>query len=389
MRDWVEWIYAGDQKREGGPTYLFDYMFTFGDWLAMDGITPQSFKGSTEDAYISSVYYYASTIKLANAAELIGEEEDNAKYHKLAEKIKDAILYEFFSPSGRLVIDTQAGYIIALYFGVYRDKEVIKKGLRLRLQKDGYRIKCGFVGAPLICETLADNGMEDLAFHMFLQEEFPSWLHCVNLGATTIWERWNSLLDDGSISGTGMNSLNHYAYGSVINYAVRYIAGLKPLEPGYRKVKINPQYNAQLGYMNCTYKSVSGTYVANWKINADGTISVHYEIPFDCEAVVSLPEYEKGEIRLEAGIIDITYRPKTDFSSLFNWNSILEDCRKSPEAMEILKETLPVVYGMLLSNNMENLIFTLGELRTMPWYGFTQQDMDKAAEKLFKLKAKL
>lgn len=385
MKDWVEWIRKNDEKRENGPKYLFDFSFTFGDWLAMDGITPQSYKGATDDTYISSVYYYASVKKLAKASKIIGARKEYADYLNLAEKIKEAILFEYFTSSGRLAVDTQTGYIIALYFGIYRDKEILKKQFRLRLQKDCFKIKCGFVGAPLLCEVLADNGMDDLAFHIFLQEDFPSWLHCVNLGATTIWERWNSILEDGSISGTGMNSLNHYAYGSIVNYIVRNIAGLKPLIPGYRKVQIRPQFNAWLGHINCTYKSASGTYVANWKINPDGTISVHYEIPFDCEAILCLPDCESGEMKLSAGITNITYRPQQDYSKLFNWNTILEDCGKSPEAMKILKEELPALYKIIQTKDREYMTFTLGELRNMPWFGFPSKDMEKVTRKLFEL----
>ena len=385
MRDWVEWVRRGDEKRPGGPRYLFDFNFTFGDWLAMDGVTEQSFKGGTEDGYVGSMYFYASTRKLARAAEALGYEEDAGKYAALAEKIRNAILDEYFAPSGRLCMDTQAGYITALKFGVWRDKEVLCAGLKNRLKKDGYRIRCGFVGAPLMCETLAENGMADIALHMFLQEKFPSWLHCVNLGATTIWERWNSVLDDGSISGTGMNSLNHYAYGSVVNYAVRYLAGFQPLEPGCRRVRIQPQLDARLGHMDCAYQSASGKYAANWSIEKDGSVKVHVEVPFDCTAVLVLPE--RDEVELEAGVTDIVYTPEYDFRSLYNWNSLLDDCVNDPRAMELMRELLPVAYGMAVGGDLESLGLSFGEMKGMPWFGFAPDDVDRLAEKLFALKA--
>ena len=385
MQDWVEWMRRGDEGRPGGPRYLFDYAFTFGDWLAMDGVTEQSMKGGTEDGYVGSLYFYTSTCKLVWAAEVLGYQEDAERYAALAEKIRNAILDEYFAPSGRLCIDTQAGYITALKFGVWRDKEILRTGLFNRLKRDGYRIRCGFVGAPLMCETLAENGMADLALHMFLQEKFPSWLHCVNLGATTIWERWNSVLDDGSISGTGMNSLNHYAYGSVVNYAVQHLAGFQPLEPGYQKVRIQPQLDARLGHMNCTYQSASGKYVANWSIEKDSSIKVHVEVPFDCTAVLALPE--RDEVELEAGVTDIVYKPEQDFRALYTWNSLLDDCVDDPRAMELMRELLPVAYGMALSGDIENLGLSFGEMKHMPWFGFAPEDVDRLAERLFALKA--
>lgn len=113
-------------------------------------------------------------------------------------------------------------------------------GLKARFYKDCYKLKGGFTGAPILCRVLAENGFEEDAFYFLLQEDYPGWMHCINLGATTIWERWNSVLDDGHLSGTMMNSLNHYSYGSVVEYLYRDVAGLKALEPGFKKALITP-----------------------------------------------------------------------------------------------------------------------------------------------------
>ena len=382
MKDWVDFITAADVRR--GQKFLYDFAFTFGDWLAMDGVTEQSMKGGTEDGYIASVYYYASAKKVAKAAGILGYEADAAAYEALADRIRSAIIHEYFTPSGRLAIDTQAGYIIALHFGIWVEKSVLLAGLRRRLKRDGNRIRCGFVGAPLICETLADHGMMDLAMHLFLQEKFPSWLHCVNLGATTIWERWNSLLDDGTISGTGMNSLNHYAYGSVANFAVRNIAGLQPLESGYRKVRIKPAPDARLGRMELTYLSASGRYTANWEITADGTLALHYEIPFDCEAEVELPE--TGEIlHLKAGVHDYLLKTERDYRCLYTMETMLDDCAADPRALEILKEELPPAFGMIMGGDIESLSMTFTDLASMPWLGCPAPMVQKAMERLSQL----
>lgn len=399
MKDWVEWIKRGDENRSGGPIYLFDYAFSFGDWLAMDGVSEQSYTGGTEEAYISSVYYYASVKKVADAARVLGKEQERQEYEKLAEKIKAAILEEYFAPSGRLAMGTQTGYIIALYFGIYRDKEVLKRELRKRLRKDGYRIRCGFVGAPLLCETLAKNGMEDIAFHMLLQEEFPSWLHCVNLGATTIWERWNSVQDDGSISPAGMNSLNHYAYGSVVNYIKSCIAGLRTLAPGYRKVLIAPEYDIRIGYMDCRYDSACGQYAISWCIQEDGAISVHLEVPFGCKAVVRLPGMSDAQILQQKGLdlsgktecvvasgsYEIIYRPKRNYKKRYTWNSMLEDMRTDTRAIQILKKKLPVAYEMILGSDLENLTLTLDEMEYKPWLGLEADAVIEAAKELLEL----
>ena len=385
MKDWVDWMTSGDIRR--GQKYLFDFAFTFGDWLAMDGVTDQSMKGGTDDGYIGSVYYYASTMKLARAAKVLGYDADAVIYTSLASNIREAVLNEYFTPTGRLAIDTQAGYIIALRFGIWRDLDVLRLGLRSRIKRDGNRIRCGFTGAPLICETLADNGMMDLAMHLFLQEKFPSWLHCVNLGATTIWERWNSLLDDGSISGTGMNSLNHYAYGSVANFVVRYIGGLVPIEPGYRKVRIAPMPDARLGMMNLTYVSPSGTYAANWRIGKDGKLYFHFEIPFDCEAEVLLPE-KNETIHLDAGSYDYCIETSRDYRLLYTMESMLDHLLPDERAMNILRDNLPIAYGMAMSGDVENLSLTFAELAS-PWFHCPAPQIHKTIELLSELKAEL
>lgn len=386
MKDWVDYVTNQDIRR--GQQYLYNFAFTFGDWLAMDGVTEQSMKGGTEDAFVACVYYYASTRKVARAAGILGYDADAAAYEGLAQRIHSAILHEYFTPAGRLSIDTQAGYIICLHFGIWLDKAVLQEGLRRRLKRDGNRIRCGFVGAPLICETLAENGMMDLAMHLFLQEKFPSWLHCVNLGATTIWERWNSLLDDGSISGTGMNSLNHYAYGSVVHFAVSHIAGFTPLEPGHGRVRIQPTPDPRLGWFHLTYHSVSGKYVSRWRIEKNGTLTFHYEIPFDCQAQVLLPEAE-APMTLTAGSYDFTVIPKRDYRSLYTMDTMLDEVTGDVEAMEILRQELPAAYGMARSGDVEALSMTFRELAAQPWFGCPAEMVDKAVIRLSEIQSNL
>lgn len=385
MQDWVEWIIT--QDKEHGEQHLWNFGFHFGDWLAQDGVTPQSMKGGTDDYFVASVYYYASVLKLAKAAGILGKKEERKQYCRKAEQIYAAILAEYFSPNGRLTIDTQTGYLISLKFGVYINRERVIEGLKVRLKKDCYKIKGGFVGAPMMCQVLAENGMEDIAYYILFQEGFPGWMHCINLGATTIWERWNSVLDDGSISGTEMNSLNHYAYGSVMEYVYRHIAGINETEPGFTAVRFAPQINPKLSHVNYSYDSVSGLYVSNWRINADGTVTVHFEVPFGCTAVALLPGTGGEEVALESGIFEKTYQPQHDYRNLYSMDSRLEELIKDARAMEILKTDLPIAYGLAMSNNPENLSLSLNEMQFMFFMGFNPQMVNVAAEKLLLLKA--
>lgn len=385
MKDWVEWIIA--QDREHGEQHLWNFGFHFGDWLAQDGVTPQSMKGGTDDYFVASIYYYASVLRLAKAAGILEKEEDRRQYCQKAEQIYQAVLAEYFSPNGRLAVDTQTAYLISLKFGVYVDKRRIVEGLKTRLKKDCYKIKGGFVGAPMMCQVLAENGMEDMAYYILFQEGFPGWMHCVNLGATTIWERWNSVLDDGTVSGTSMNSLNHYAYGSVMEYVYRHIAGIHETKAGFRAVRFAPQLNPKLSYVKYTYDSVSGKYVSNWRVNPDGTVTVHFEVPFGCTAIALLPGTDGGEISLTAGVFEKTYQPDRDYRRLYTMDTRLEELRNDERAMGILKTDLPLAYDMIRSNDPENLSLSLNELQFMFFMGFNPQMVRAASEKLFLLMA--
>ena len=271
MKDWVDKI-EKDDKARGEEHYMFDFGDQLGDWVALDGRTQQSFKGKTDDYFISSCYYAMSAKMVSDAAKILGKKEDHDYYLDLHEKIRNAVLKEYFSETGRLTIDTQTGYIVSLYSGIYRNKEKIISGLKKQLYCDCFKIKGGFVGAPIMCKVFADNGLIDEAFYFLLQDRYPGWMHCIDLGATTVWERWNSVLDNGLLSGTLMNSLNHYAFGSVVEFLYRNVAGIVPIEPAFKKALICPLVNLKLGFFKCTYKSANGIYRIEWEILKDGNL---------------------------------------------------------------------------------------------------------------------
>lgn len=339
MRDWVDYVYRADQAR--GQKNLYDFGFQFGDWLALDGATEQSTFGRTDNSYVCSMYYWASTYYVAEAAKVLGLPEVT-EYEARADAIKSAILAEYFTATGRLSIDTQTGYLVALKFGVYKDKQRVIDGLKDRMKKDLNRLKGGFVGSTMMNCVLAENGMVDKAYDFLFYEGFPGWLYAVNLGATTIWERWNSILPDGSISGTGMNSLNHYSYGSVVEFLYRYGAGITPAVPGFRKARIAPQPEIRLGHLECSFDSASGRYVSNWKIEADGSLTFHIEIPFGCEAQVCLPEQE--DKLLTAGSYDFQIRTQRDYRALYSGATPYERLFADERAVTILKKYVPEVY---------------------------------------------
>ena len=381
MKDWVDKIDREDAKR--GHKYLFDFENQLGDWLALDGRTPQSNEGGTDTYFIASCYYASSTKKTADAARVLGFEEDVKQYEERYEKIKAAILNEYYTQTGRLAIDTQTGYIVALHFGIYKDKERVLEGLRKRLYKDCYQLKGGFVGAPLMCRVLAENGLEEEAFYFLLQEEYPGWLHCVNLGATTIWERWNSVLDDGKLSGTMMNSLNHYSFGAIVEYLYRDVAGLKATDAGFQQVEISPLVNQKLHFMKMHYESIYGTYRSEWEILPDGRVHATIEIPFNCTARVGLPFYPEKPIGdLSSGVYEYTYLPTEDLRSRYTKKTLFKDMVKDPKAMAVIERVSPLLQWFLGSGNQDYLHESLTTLQNMFYMGFTKDVIDALTKEL-------
>jgi alpha-L-rhamnosidase len=379
MKGWVDYMDGLDTQR----SYTFRPGFQFGDWLGLDGASETSFKGGTDDDYLGAVYYYQSAKLTAQAAEILGKKEEADHYAALAGHIRQGILNEYFTPNGRFAMDTQASYIVALKFGLWIDRERLIAQFRERLRKDSFKIRCGFVGAPMLCTVLAQCGLHDLAYRFLLSEEFPSWLYCVNLGATTIWERWNSVGSDGTISDTGMNSLNHYSYGSVMEFVYAHAAGIRPAEPGCRKAVIAPHPNHRLPHLECSYDSAAGRYVCNTNVNADGTLSVRIEIPFGCQAAVTLPGSGRGEELLSAGSYDFTYEPERDYRKPFDEHTMIVDLAENQEALGILFSLVPPIGGMAKGKDAEFGCCGLEEFRHL---SFLPIEADKLEEAIRRIK---
>lgn len=292
MRDYTETLIG----RSCEEHTLMLNAFTIGDWLAQDGADPQSCNGGTDKNFILCCYYYYSVSLTGKAAKTLGLTADAERYTDLATRIRNATVRRFFTKTGDFTLDTQAAYVLALKFGFYSEKSRLIEQFRQRLQKDDNRVMTGFTGTPLILPAMFENGLEQEAFSMLLREEYPGWLYCVNLGATTIWERWNSLLPDGTVSGTEMNSFNHYAFGSVCEAIYGNIAGLRPDTPGWTSALIVPHFDRRLGFIDCSYCSVQGTYRSAWYYEKEGSVRFEWEIPEGCRARVVLPGQEEFEI---------------------------------------------------------------------------------------------
>ena len=359
MKDYAETLIKKDIA-EGNKKLIFQG-FTFGDWAAQDGISPQSLIGGTDLKFIKCVYYYRTIELISFAAKELGKEEDFQKYDKLKKEIYNAILDEYFTPNGKFALDTQAAYVLSLYYKIYRKKERVIEDFKERLKKDSFKIKTGFTGTPLILLSLFDNDMDDYAYRILFNEKFPGWIYCIKLGATTIWERWNSLLEDGTISGIMMNSLNHYAYGSVCETIFSRIVGLRNISPGWKKVLIKPQINYRLKNINFSFESISGKFEINWKWENE-KFKLNVVIPNGVEAEIILPN--KKSFKVSGGKYDYECEIDKNIYAPLSINSPIMDILSNEEANKAFKELLPNTYRMASGENDEIRIGTIKQLNS-------------------------
>ena len=292
MKLWTDYIKRIDEEKCGGRR-LWTHGFHFADWLALDNFHKGSSFGGTDQYYVASTYYLYSASLTARAAAALGKKDEAAQYAQLAEEVRAAMRKEYFTPTGRLAVDTQTALVLALYFDIapQEARGRLIEALRTKLEEENVHLTTGFVGTPYLCKALTENGLADYAYTLLLNEDFPSWLYEVNMGATTVWERWNSVLPDGMISDTGMNSLNHYAYGSIVEWMYRYMGGINPAEdePGFKRFTVKPYPDARFAHVRAAYESVYGKIESAWeKTDAGWTFAV--TVPFDTTARFELPE---------------------------------------------------------------------------------------------------
>lgn len=328
MKSWV------DKGIMRGPNGLWDKNnWQFGDWLDPAAPPSEPGQGRTDSLIVGDAYLVRVFETISKVSVLLGEKGDAERYSKEALRVRQAFQYEYTTRSGLLVGDTQTALSLALCFGLYDEQEhMVQAASRLchLVHTSRYRIATGFAGTPLITHTLSDTGNHQLAYRMLLEKSCPSWLYPITMGATTIWERWDSMLPDGSINPGDMTSFNHYALGSVANWLHKNVAGISPLEPGWRSIKVRPMPGGTITSANAAYESPYGRIASAWKINAGGnTFTLEIAIPPNSEAVVILPsEWKKlGDDGTERGIkigsgkytfscpyIPAEWPPKTEFA---------------------------------------------------------------------------
>ncbi|MFI6691198.1 family 78 glycoside hydrolase catalytic domain [Streptomyces sp. NPDC050433] len=276
-------------------TGLWSSGFQFGDWLDPDAPYDDPAGGRTDRHLVASAYLCRITRELADSATLLGHDADAAHFDTLAHRTREAFRREYVSESGRVMNESATAYALAICFGILDESQRAKAGDRLAdlVAKAGFRIATGFAGTPYVTEALSSTGHLEEAYLLLMQKQSPSFLYPVTMGATTTWERWDSLLPDGTLKGRGMTSLNHYALGAVVEWLYSTVGGIGRIEPGYRSVLIHPRPGGGLTSARAAHDTVQGRIEVAWRVEGE-TVSLDITVPDGVDAEVILPLHPDG-----------------------------------------------------------------------------------------------
>lgn len=337
MKKWVDYVFS-----KCGDNGLWQSGFQYGDWLALDSGKPESRTGASDKYFISNVFYYISTKIVADAAKELGKIDLFEEYYGRKNRILKAVRREYFTDTGRMVTETQTACALALCFDIVPKKfrSCVLSALKNNLAENRNHLNTGFAGTPFLLHALSENGEHETATKLLFNEDYPSWLYAVNMGATTIWERWNGLFPDGTPHDPAMNSFNHYAYGAVGDFLYRQVAGLNEGAPGYKKIVIKPKLTKNIESASAEYESVYGKIVCGYECK-NGTIKIFAEIPCNTSATICLPETDK-KISVGSGHYQYEYATSTDLTpKRFSLESTFGRIVAFKEGKRILEELSP------------------------------------------------
>jgi alpha-L-rhamnosidase len=269
---------------------LWSSGFQFGDWLDPAAPLNDPKRGKTDPHLVATAYFAKVAREMAATASTLERREDAPHFTALAERVRAAFRAEYVTPNGRITNESATAYALAIQFGLLDVGQLAVAGRRLAdiVRRDGCRISTGFAGTPHVAPALTRTGHTDVAYALLLQQEAPSFLYPVTRGATTIWERWDAILPDGTVNPSGMTSLNHYALGSIAHWLHTVVAGIEPTSPGYRTARLAPQPGGGLTSAKAAHETPRGRIAVEWQ-REDETMTLRVVVPAGTTATVELP----------------------------------------------------------------------------------------------------
>lgn len=280
-------------------------MNTFGDWLQPSPVIlkegDNGNRGNTDFSLIGTAYFARSIELTIKTAKVLNKHQDVAELTDLYKKVKQAFIQEYFDDGLNLIkenaIPTQTTYLLGLAYDLFPVEKrdiAVEKLIGLIAEADNH-LRTGFLGTPLLTQVLQDAGRSDVIYDLLFKESYPSWFYSINNGATTTWERWNSYSIDEGFNPQGMNSLNHYAYGTVSRWFYEGILGIKPVTAGFKHIRIEPQFGDKLSQAKGGYITPQGEVTVDWTIAA-GQLTMSVIIPKNTTADIILPQVDVASL---------------------------------------------------------------------------------------------
>lgn len=299
MKGWCDYVISRARIHAPNSTlpdeveeHLWDTGFQFGEWLvpSLAGAPQEQLFATmaTTSAYTAPIFGWLVVHKMAQAAAVLGREEDAVRYQEEADKMKHAIRAALITADGVLRYERQGAYVLMLVFGLVPDVWVDKFGTKLAeiIHANGDRLDTGFLPTPYLLDALCIGGQRELAYTLLYQTESPSWLAQVKRGATTIWESWEMYQPDGTPK---KESFNHYTYGTVDDWMFRTIGGVDQDDTGYRRLMIHPQPDKSLTWAKRSFETENGTVYVSWT-REGGQFILTADIPCNTTARIILPD---------------------------------------------------------------------------------------------------
>jgi alpha-L-rhamnosidase len=263
-----------------------------GDWLSLEAVDRLA-----EHRVIATAYFAENTRMMAEMAAALGETAQAAEWAALTPRIREAFVAAYRRPDGSIEIGTQTVYAMALGMDLIADpteRALTAARFVEKLAVDGFHLKTGFLGTPWLLPALSRIGRDDLAMRLLLNEDYPSWGFEIRMGATTMWERWNTIRADGQFGPVEMNSFNHYAYGAVGDWMFRHIGGVEIVEPGYKRFRVAPLVgHGALDSATCRLQTPYGLVSSSWTRSED-----------ELKLVVTVPANTSAEIVVPAKTVE-------------------------------------------------------------------------------------
>ena len=281
MGRWMDYL----DRANPNHLWLNNRCNDFGDWLSIEA--------DTDKAVLATAYFAYDASLMAQAAEVLGQTEDAARFAALLEAVKAAFNAAYVSEDGRIQSDTQTAYALALHFQLLPQplRPLAAQHLVQNIDAKNGHLSTGFVGVGYLCPVLTEAGYAETAYQLLLNTSFPSWGYSIQHGATTIWERWDGWTDTGGFQDVGMNSFNHYSLGSVGEWLQRSVAGIDtdPHQPGFAHIVLRPRPDSRLTFARASFESIRGRIASAWTLD-EGTFRWSVSLPANTTATATLPD---------------------------------------------------------------------------------------------------